>query len=185
VSSVFLNSIVLVIFAGDSYQWWNYPGFEFWKFLNLFVFITVLLLIHKRAGSFVREALRARRERIKAELEKAREERDKAVALFADVEARFQKLDSEVAAIKERSTAEAQAEKLRMEAATEEELRKIRENARREIESAGKAAQQQLRRFAAQESVRLAEDILTREIKPEDDARLTKMNLKELGGAPA
>ena len=40
--------------------------------------------------------------------------------------------------------------------------------AAREIESAGKAARHELRKFAAEESVRLAEEILEKEIRPED-----------------
>jgi F0F1-type ATP synthase membrane subunit b/b' len=59
----------------------------------------------------------------------------------------------------------------------------MREQSRREIESAGKAARLELRKFAAQESVRLAEEILKREMGPEDDARLTRLNVNELGRA--
>jgi F0F1-type ATP synthase membrane subunit b/b' len=59
----------------------------------------------------------------------------------------------------------------------------MREQSTREIESAGKAVRMELRRFAAQESVRLAEQILERELGPEDDIRLTSLNVKELGGS--
>ena len=93
---------------------------------------------------------------------------------------RFATLDSEVAAIRARAATEAEAEKNRIQAATEVELTKLRENATREIESAGKAARHDLRRFAAQESVRLAEEILRKEISPEDDARLSRMNVSDL-----
>jgi F0F1-type ATP synthase membrane subunit b/b' len=53
----------------------------------------------------------------------------------------------------------------------------------REIETAGKAARKDLRRYTAEQSVRLAEEIVRREIKPEDDARLIRNNIEELGGA--
>jgi F0F1-type ATP synthase membrane subunit b/b' len=59
----------------------------------------------------------------------------------------------------------------------------VRDQDKREIESAGKVARHELRRFAAEESVRLAEEILEREIRPEDDARLTSLTVNELGRA--
>lgn len=124
--------------------------------------------------------MRARSETIKRELARARVERDQAVAKLAEVESRFATLDSEVAAIRSRAASEAEAEKNRLQVATEVELTKLRENATREIESAGKAARHDLRRFAAQESVRLAEEILRKEIGPEDDARLSSMNVSDL-----
>jgi F-type H+-transporting ATPase subunit b len=163
------------------YPWWNYPGFEFWKFLNLGIFIGVGFFLHWRFGRPIREALRARGEGIKRELQRAREERDLAFAKLAEVEARFEKLDAEVAAVKEKSTAEVVAEKARLQAATEAEITKMREQAKREIENAGKVARHELRRFAAEESVRLAQEILEKEIRPEDDARLTSLTVNELG----
>lgn len=179
--AVFIIPINLGTFLAGEYPWWNYPSLEVWKFVNLIVFILAALYLHRRFGRPIREALRSRRESIKAELEKARAERDLAFAKLAEVEARFEKLDVEVATIREKAKAEAEAESRRLQAATDQELARIQENAKRELESAGKLAKQELRRFAAQESIRIAEDILAREIKPEDDARLTTLNLQELG----
>src|SRR6185312_3815080 len=126
------------------------------------------------------EALRSRGERIKHDLARAQEERDQALAKLAEVEAWFVDLDAEVAAIKERGKLEAEAERERIRLATEEEITRIREQAKREIESAGKAARHELRRFAATESVRLAEEILRTEIGPDDDGRLTSKSVQEL-----
>jgi F-type H+-transporting ATPase subunit b len=165
--------------------WWaNYPGLELWKFFNLFLFIVVALFLHRRFGRPIREALRSRGEAIKRDLQTAREERDQALAKLAEVEARFSNLDAEISAIKEKAALEADAEKTRLLSATETEIAKIREQAKREIESAGQAAKHELRRFAALESVRRAEEILGREIRPEDDARLIGLNVDELGRAP-
>jgi F-type H+-transporting ATPase subunit b len=151
--------------------WVNYPGLELWKFVNLLIFIVCALLLHRRFGRPIRKALRARGEGIKRELERARDERDQALAKLVEVEARFANLDAEVATVNEKARIEAEAEKQRINLATEAEITKIREQAKREIESAGKAARQELRRFAAQESVRLAEEILEREMGADDDAR--------------
>ena len=168
------------------YPWWtNYPGLELWKFADLFIFILVAFYLHHRFGRPLREALRSRGEGIKQELLRAREERDQAQAKLAEVEVRFANLDAEVAKVKEKAQAEAEAEKKRIATATAAEIAKTREQAKREIESAGKAARHDLRRFAAEESVRIAEGLLQREIKPEDDVRLTSLSVEELGRAPS
>ena len=171
----------LIHWIPDSLDAWvNYPGLELWKFLNLLIFLICALYLHRRFGRPVREALQARGQRIKHDLAKAQEERDQALAKLAEVEARFANLDAEISTLKERAKLEAEAERERIEVATEEEVSRIREQAKREIQSAGKAARHELRRFAATESVRLAEEILRLEIGSDDDARLTSKSVREL-----
>ncbi len=171
----------LIHWIPDSLDAWvNYPGLELWKFLNLLIFLICALYLHRRFGRPVREALQARGQRIKHDLAKAQEERDQALAKLAEVEARFANLDAEISTIKQRAKLEGEAERERIEVATEEEVSRIREQAKREIESAGKAARHELRRFAATESVRLAEEILRLEIGSDDDARLTSKSVREL-----
>ena len=177
-----LTILSLLHWIPDSLDpWLNYPGLELWKFVNLLVFVACALYLHRRFGRPIREALRSRGEQIKHDLARAQEERDQALAKLAEVETWFGDLDAEVTAIKERAKLEGQAERERIKLATEEEITRIREQAKREIESAGKAARHELRRFAATESVRLAEEILRTEIGPDDDARLTSKSVQELG----
>ncbi len=179
---VAMSSLQLAIFLAPEASSWstylNYPGAEVWKFANLFLFIGVgVYLLRRRLA----DALHSRREGIKRELLRAQQERDAALAQLAEVESRFERLDTEVAAIRDRSRAEAAAEQERIKAATEIEIKQLREQAQREIESAGKAARQELRRYAAEQSVRIAESLVRREIRPEDDARLIDLNLGEFG----
>jgi F-type H+-transporting ATPase subunit b len=182
----FIHTFGALNFVPDSLApWIDYPGLELWKFVNLGIFILLAWYLHRRFGRPIREAFRSRSESIKRELATARVERDQALAKLTEVEGLFSKLDSELARIKEQARVEATAERKRMEAATEQEITKIREQAKREIESAGKAARHDLRKFAATESVRLAEEILKKEIRPEDDARLTNQNVEQLGGMRA
>ena len=177
-----LTILSLLHWIPDSLDpWVNYPGLELWKFVNLLVFVGCALYLHRRFGRPVREALRSRGERIKHDLAKAQEERDRALAKLAEVEALFGDLDAEVTAIRERARLEGEAERERIKLATEEEIFRIREQAKREMESAGKAARHELRRFAATESVKLAEEILRIEIGPDDDAKLTSKSVRELG----
>ena len=177
-----LTVFTFIAFMFEEGPWWNYPGFELWKFVNLAVFVAILIYILTRKVK-LGEAFRARRENIKRDLARAREERDAALAKLKEVEERLAGLDTEVAAIHDQHVREAAEERERIAKSTETEISKLGQQAQREIESAGKLAKHELRRFAAEESVRLAEEMIRREMKPEDDARLITQNIKELGGA--
>jgi F-type H+-transporting ATPase subunit b len=142
----------------------------------------MIFILRKKAN--ISEAFRTRRESIKRELARAQEERDAALAKLKEVEERLTRLDTEVVAIKEQSKREAAEERERIARSTETEIAKLSEQAQREIENAGKAAKKELRRYTAEQSVNLAEGIIRREMKPEDDARLISRNIEELGGAP-
>jgi F0F1-type ATP synthase membrane subunit b/b' len=176
-----LNIFILISesVGTESAPWWNKPGLEFWKFVNLFIFVGLLVYILKRP---LTEAMRARRASIRRDLMRAQEERNAALAKLEEVEARLARLDSEVASVREQSQREAVEERERIKRATEEESQKLREQARREIESAGKAARQELRQYTAEQSVRLAEEVIRSEMRPEDDARLVNLQVEELGG---
>jgi len=175
--------LLVITFAGGDPSWWDYPGFELWKFINLAVFIVLALLFHRMLGGPVSNGLQARKEAIARALVQARQERDEALKQLAEVESRLQGLDAEVTAIRERSKAEAEAENARIQRATEAELAKLRESAKREIDAATKSATAELRRFASDESIRLAQHLITSEITAEDDARITRERAQRLGGA--
>ncbi len=173
----------VLAFAEETPRWWDYPGFELWKFVNLAIFIAALAYILTRKAR-LGEAFKARRESIKRELARAKQERDAALAKLKEVEERLSLLDAEVTTIKEQSRREVAEERERIARSTEAEIAKLSEQAQREIASAAKSARHQLRRFTAEQSVHLAEDILRREIQPEDDARLINREITDLGGAP-
>jgi F0F1-type ATP synthase membrane subunit b/b' len=113
---------------------------------------------------------------------RAQEERRAALAKLEEVEARLARLDAEVETVRAQSKREAEAERESITRSTAEETRRLREQAQREIESAGKAARQDLRRYAAEQSVRLAEDLIRRDIGADDDKRLMNEYIGDLGG---
>lgn len=149
------------------------------KLVNLLLFVGVMFYFLRRP---IKEAFRTRQAGIREELMRAEEEKAAAVAQLEEVEGRLARLDAEVESIRAQAQKEAAEERQRIERATEDEMRKIREQARREIESAAKAARAELRTFAAEQSVRLAEEMIRRDIRPEDDAHLAREYVTELGG---
>jgi F-type H+-transporting ATPase subunit b len=173
------NIFLLLALAGGEAPWYNQPGWEVWKFFNLLLFIGVLVFLLRRP---VGASLVARRDTIRRELMRAQEERRAALAKLEEVEARLARLDAEVETVRAQAKREAEAERESITRATAEETRRLREQAQREIESAGKVARQDLRRYAAEQSVRLAEDLIRRDIGAEDDTRLMNDYIGELGG---
>ena len=179
--SFIITNLFLGFAGAEETRWWDYPGFELWKFVNLAIFVIALVFAMRKLFG-VPEMFRDRKETIKRELAKAQQERDAALAKLKEVEERLGRLDTEVATIKEQSVREAAEERERIARSTEAEIAKLSEQATREIESAGKAAKKELRRYTAEQSVQLAEQLIRREMKPEDDARLIASNIEELGG---
>lgn len=176
-------STTLLLFAQEAdaaYPWYNYPGFEAWKFFNLILFVGVMIFLLRRPIS---QSMTARRESIRKELMRAQEERNAAQAKLEEINARLARLDDEVTALRQQAQTEAAQERERIARATEEEARRLRQQAQREIESAGKAARLELRRYAAEQSVELAEQMLRRDLQATDDERLMRDYIQELGGA--
>jgi F-type H+-transporting ATPase subunit b len=177
-----LSTALLLFAQADTavadHPWYNYPGFEAWKFINLILFIGALIFLLRRPVS---ASMRARRESIRKELMRAQEERNAAMAKLEEVNARLARLEEETATLRTHAEQEAAAERERIARTTEEETRKVREQAQREIESAGKAARLELRRYAAEQSTSLAEELLRRDLRRDDDERLLRDYIEELG----
>jgi F0F1-type ATP synthase membrane subunit b/b' len=157
----------------------NFPGFEAWRFLNLAVFVGILTYLLKKPLS---EAFKAKREQIRADLIKAEAEKQAAIAQLTATEAKLARLEAEAQAIRQRAEQEASVEKSRILEQTEFEISKLREQANNEIVRKNKLAHLELRRFSAEESIRLAEEKIKREINAEKDAKLVKANIQSIGG---
>jgi F0F1-type ATP synthase membrane subunit b/b' len=172
---------LIFLLSSDGPPWWDYPGFELWKFVNLALFAGLMVYVLMKAD--IRGAFRARGETIKAELEKARTERDAALAKLKEVEERLAGLNEQISSIDQRSKTEVEQERQRIAQSTQEEIAKLTVQAQREIENAGKVAKNDLKNFAAEQSIRMAEELIRRDIRPEDDARLMMHNVEEMGAA--
>ena len=159
--------------------YFNYPGFEAWKFVNLAIFVGLMIYLLKKPLS---DTFRAKREMIRAEIIKAEAEKQAALQKLTETEAKLARLNTEVSAVKQRSAQEATAEKNRIIEQTEAEIAKLREQATNEIERTSKQAKNELRKFSAEESIRLAEELIKSKINPEVDAKIVKTGIESIGG---
>jgi F-type H+-transporting ATPase subunit b len=184
----FFNSLVLALAAGGSRweafkhfynDWFNIPGFELWKFINLFVFVYILVRILKKPLS---EAFKAKREQIRAELIKAEQERKAAMERLTAVEARLAQLENEKEQILARAREEAEEAKRRMAEQTAADIERLKRQAESELERLAAQLRAGLRRFSAEESIRRATEKLRGRIDDSVDARLVKASISEIGG---
>jgi F-type H+-transporting ATPase subunit b len=166
-------------FMGFYNKYLNFPGFEAWKFLNLAIFVGVLTYILKKPLS---EAFKAKRENIRAELIKAEEEKQAALAKLTAAEAKLVEVENEKAAIIERAKAEAEAERARLAGETSSEVKKLYDQATGEISRLAQNTRAELRKFSAEESVKLAEEKLRSRINADTDSRLIKAGIDSIGG---
>jgi F-type H+-transporting ATPase subunit b len=100
---------------------------------------------------------RARSESIRKTMDEAQRASADAGRRLGEIEGRLSKLDSEIAAMRSQAEAEAAGEEQRIKAAAEEDARKIVESAGQEVESAARLAHRDLKAYAAELAVSLAE----------------------------
>jgi F0F1-type ATP synthase membrane subunit b/b' len=160
-------------------RYFNYSGFELWKFINLAIFVAFMIYVLKKP---LGEAFKAKREAIRSELIKAEEEKQAALAQLTSAEAKLVSLNAEKAEVLKRAQAEAEAEKANIAMATDNEVAKMREQAEGEINRLAQQTKAELRKFSAEESVRLAEEKLRGKINADNDAVLVKSGIQAIGG---
>jgi F-type H+-transporting ATPase subunit b len=97
-----------------------------------------------------------------------------------EVEEKLGRMDGEIRAFKESAATEMQAERERLRRAASEEAEKILDAARVQIEVATRAGILELKTFAAQEALRLAEELIGDRLDASSRGRLVSRFVEEL-----
>ncbi len=108
------------------------------------------------ARKYLPGAFRARTASIQRAMEEARRASEDANRRLSGIESRLSRLDDEIAAMKASGEADLAAEEARIQAAAEQDARKIVESAEQEIAAAAKAARRDLTNYAADLAIALA-----------------------------
>src|SRR5215217_2472957 len=120
---------MLLLISGEWMEWFNYPGLEIWKFLNLAIFTSAALYVLRKPIS---AALVSRREAIQQDLVTAQTEREQALGRVTEAEDLLSRVDEHAAGIRKQALNEAKVEKERLAAAAVSEIEKLKQQARRE-----------------------------------------------------
>jgi F-type H+-transporting ATPase subunit b len=148
-----------------------------WKVANFVLLAGALgYVIYKKGGPF----FAARTETVRRDLESAARANREAQERYAAVERRLANLGVEIEKLKTQARAESGAEAERMRAESERAFLKIRQQMEQDIASAGKAARQELRVYAADLAVSLAERRIRERLTPDSESALLGAMLKDL-----
>lgn len=147
--------------------------------LNFFV---VAVLIGWLAHKCLPGMFSARTAAIQRAMQEAQKASEEARRRLAEIENRLMKLDAEIGMMRNAADKEAAAEESRIQAAAQEDLRKIVEGAQQEIVSAAKTARRQLTAYAADLAVGLAQKQIY--IDAATDQVLLRNFAGELGNSP-
>lgn len=165
--------------------WFNFPalilagGVPSWlpRTVNLIIFFGALYFLLRKP---TREFFQQRYTEIRAALERAAKEKEAAQIRLAEIDARLNKLDAEIAEIRSQAEKETIAERERIETQSRQDAEKLRVMAQREIESAKNSALAELQQFTATQAVAMAEQMIRRELTADDDARLFNRMTQEI-----
>jgi F-type H+-transporting ATPase subunit b len=119
-------------------------------------FVLIAGAIIWAARKYLPGMFRDRTAGIQKAMQEAQKASEEARARLAEIESRLLKLDSEIGMIRDAAEKEGAAEETRIQAAAEEDARKIVTAAEQEIAAAAKAARRQLTAYAADLAVGLA-----------------------------
>ncbi len=154
------------------------PKASYWLFTGL-NFAVVLGAI----GWFVKAklvgGLRERNVSIRAQMESAKKASDEANTRLAGIEARLAKIDTEVAALKAQAETDFKLEEQRIQQQAAEDAKRVVEAAEQEIAAAAKSARRDLKVFAADLAVSLAEKKIS--VDRDTDENLVKSFVDQLG----
>jgi F-type H+-transporting ATPase subunit b len=146
-------------------------------------FVVIAALIIWAARKYLPGAFSARTAAIQRAMQEAQKASDEARRRLAEIESRLKKLDVEIGMMRDAAEKEAGAEEARMQAAAQEDARKIVESAQQEIAASAKAARRELTAYAADLAVGLAQKQI--HVDAPTDQALLRRFATELGTSEA
>ncbi|HTC93486.1 MAG TPA: ATP synthase F0 subunit B [Terriglobales bacterium] len=120
-------------------------------------FVIVAALVGYGMKKWLPGIFRQRTQAIQRGMEEARRASEDANRRLREIEDKLARLDAEIAQLQATASAQADEEAARLKAASEEEQRRIIQNAEQEIGAAANAARRELKAYSAELAVSLAE----------------------------
>ena len=148
-----------------------------WKVINFAILAAGIVVVWKKV---LKGLVQKRSGEIKKALEEALSAKEAAGRKEAEYREKLSLLEKRLKEIVEELKREGEAERKRILAEAEAAAKKIKEEARASSEQEMKKARQEIGREVAALAVRMAEEILRKELRPEDQERLLKSYLKDL-----
>jgi len=146
-------------------------------------FVVIAGVIAWAARKYLPAMFSARTAAIQKAMQEAQKASEEARRRLAEIESRLMKLDVEIGMMRDAAEKEAGAEEARIQAAVQEEARKMVESAQQEIASAAKTARRELTAYAADLAVGLAQKQIR--VDAATDQALVRKFAGDLGSSQA
>lgn len=146
--------------------------------INFLILVGALAYILRKP---VAEFLKSRSSSVEKALDEGRKALDASQAQLREVEAKLEGLEAEIAAFKDSAAREMEAERQRIQKGAEEEAARILEAAHAQINAAVRSARLELKKFTAERSVSIAEDLIRSRLDDSGRQRLVAQFAASLG----
>ena len=134
------------------------------------------------AAGFLKKEFARLRQGIQSQIGEARRQREEARQRLVEIQERLAGLAKEIESLREEAAASAAGERRRLEESARREAERVLATTRAEIESAGGAARQELRAYAARLAITMAEERLRQQLTPQAHTALFEASLRHLAG---
>jgi F-type H+-transporting ATPase subunit b len=151
---------------------------ELFRWINFIILAVVLYMV---LSKLLPRALQDQRQKIQQAIEEAKAGRAEAQRLLQDNQRKTANLQQELSQLQQQATQEREDMARRMEAEAQQLAARIVAQARSEVERATERARQSLREDAAMLTVQIAEDILRRELRDEDQQAIVRRYIARMG----
>jgi F-type H+-transporting ATPase subunit b len=166
--------------GGEGHHGLDPKTFAF-QLINFGVLVFILV---KFGGSALSKMLAARHVQLKKDIEEAAQARAAAEARLAEQEKRMANLAQEVARLRGSIKEEAEKEQARLLAVADEKSKRIQEEARFLMQQQVKEAERRFREELAGAAVRVAEEVVRRSVRADDESRLAQAFVADVERAP-
>jgi F-type H+-transporting ATPase subunit b len=148
-----------------------------WRTMNFGVLFVALFFVLRKP---IAKALKSRRQGIKDQFDDLERQKQEAERELAEYKEKFGRLDEEVEKIVAEYIQQGEAAKARILEEAKAAAEKLQEQARKNIEHEFQQAKLQLKAETAEQAVAMAEEIIKKHIKDEDQDRIIGEYLKKV-----
>ena len=150
--------------------------------VTIIVFIVLVIVLGKYAWAPILTGLKNREEKIRKDIADAEAARARAEATLRDYNAQLATAEQKVRDMLNKAATDAEKLAAQMRTHAQQEAEETKERALKDIEAAREQAVAQVYEQTADLATRVAEKILRRELKPEDQRDLVDRSLEKVSG---
>lgn len=150
----------------------------FWRVIN---FAVLIFLLVKFGAKPIANGLGGRQKRIKEELQDLERRRDEAERQYREFEAKLASVEKDIDSIVARAVAQAEVEKAKIIEKAEKAVSDLKRQSELAIQNEIVEARRTLKNEITEQAAALAEELIVKNLKPEDQVQIIENYLNKVG----